>query len=48
MGYRVRLRAAGDTQSFYVVKEDGAYRILTVAPMMGPVALMAQERVDAD
>ena len=38
-GYRVQLRAAGDTQSFYVVREDGAYRILTVAPMMGPVAL---------
>ena len=38
-GYRVQLRAAGDTQSFYVVKEDGAYRILTVAPMVGPLAL---------
>jgi transglutaminase-like putative cysteine protease len=47
LGYRVQLRAAGDTQSFYVVKEDGAYRILTVAPMMGPLALMALERIDA-
>ena len=46
-GYRVRLRAAGETQSFYVVREDGAYRILTVAPLMAPVALMAQERIDA-
>jgi hypothetical protein len=41
VGYRVRLRAAGDTQSLFVVKEDGAYRILTIAPRMGPVALMA-------
>ena len=46
-GYRVRLRAAGETQSFFVVREDGAYRILTVAPLMAPVALMAQERIDA-
>lgn len=46
-GFRVQLRAAGDTQSFYVVKEDGAYRILTVAPMVGPLALMALERIDA-
>ena len=29
IGYRVQLRAAGELQSFYVVKEDGAYRILT-------------------
>jgi len=47
IGFRVQLRAAGETQSFYVVKEDGAYRILTVAPMVGPVALMALERVEA-
>ena len=46
-GYRVQLRAAGETQSFYVVREDGAYRILTVAPMMAPVALMALERIEA-
>jgi transglutaminase-like putative cysteine protease len=45
LGYRVQLRAAGETQSFYVVKEDGAYRILTVAPMVGPLALLALERV---
>ena len=48
VGYRVQLRAAGETQSFYVVKEDGAYRILTVAPMAGPLALMALERIEAD
>ncbi len=47
-GYRVRLRAAGESQSFYVVREDGAYRILTVAPMMAPVALMALERIEAN
>ncbi len=46
-GYRVQLRAAGETQSFYVVKEDGEYRILTVAPMVGPLGLMALERIDA-
>jgi transglutaminase-like putative cysteine protease len=47
LGYRVQLRAAGDTQSFYVVREDGAYKILTVAPFVGPLALLAQERIDA-
>ena len=47
IGYRVQLRAAGEVRSFYVVKEDGAYRLLTVAPMAGPLALMALERVDA-
>jgi transglutaminase-like putative cysteine protease len=48
VGYRVRLRAAGDTQSLYVIKEDDSYRILTIAPKMGPVALMALERVEAN
>ena len=46
-GYRVQLRTTGETQTFYVVKVDGAYRILTVAPLVGPVALMALERVEA-
>jgi hypothetical protein len=48
LGYRVQLRAAGESQSFYVVREDGAYRILTVAPMVGPLGLMALERADAN
>jgi len=47
LGYRVQLRAGGETQNFYVVREDGAYRILTVAPFAGPLAIMALERVDA-
>jgi predicted Zn-dependent protease len=47
-GYRVQLRAAGTTQNFYVVREDGAYRILTVAPIAGPLGLMALERIDAN
>jgi transglutaminase-like putative cysteine protease/tetratricopeptide (TPR) repeat protein len=47
LGFRVQLRAAGDTQSFYVVREDGRYRLLTVAPMVGPLALMALERIEA-
>jgi transglutaminase-like putative cysteine protease len=46
-GYRVQLRAGGETQSFYVVHEDGAYRILTVAPLVGPLALIALERIEA-
>jgi transglutaminase-like putative cysteine protease/tetratricopeptide (TPR) repeat protein len=46
-GYRVQLRAAGEARSFFVVKEDGAYRLLTMAPMVGPLAIMALERVDA-
>jgi hypothetical protein len=48
LGYRVQLRAAGETQTFYVVKERGAYRILTVAPMIGPLALLALEHVAAN
>ena len=48
VGYRVRLRAAGETQSLFVIREDGAYRILTIAPKLGPVALMALERVEAN
>ncbi len=35
-GYRVQLRMTGETQTFYVVKVDGAYRILTVEPLVGP------------
>jgi transglutaminase-like putative cysteine protease/tetratricopeptide (TPR) repeat protein len=46
-GYRVQLRMTGDTQNFYVVKAGGAYRILTAESMLGPVALKAQERIDA-
>ena len=46
-GYRVQLRAGGETQTFYVVREDGAYRILAVAPLVGPLALIALERVEA-
>lgn len=48
LGYRVQLRAAGDTQSFYVVQEGGGYRLLTVAPMVGPLALMALDRIEAN
>ena len=44
----MQLRAAGDTQTLLVVQEDGAYRILTVAPMLGPLALMALERIEAN
>lgn len=46
-GYRVQVRAGGEARSFYVVREDGAYKLLTVAPMVGPLALMALERIDA-
>jgi hypothetical protein len=35
VGYRVRLRAAGETQSLFVIQEDGAYRVLTIAPKLG-------------
>ena len=47
-GYRVQLRSGGETQTFYVVFEDGQYRILTVAPLVGPVALLALERIEAN
>jgi hypothetical protein len=47
LGYRVQLRAAGESRSFYVVREEGVYRILTLAPMVGPLGLMALERTDA-
>jgi Flp pilus assembly protein TadD len=47
-GYRVQLRSGGDAQTFYVVFEDGQYRILTIAPLVGPVALLALERIEAN
>jgi transglutaminase-like putative cysteine protease/tetratricopeptide (TPR) repeat protein len=47
-GYRVQLRMTGETQTFYVVKTGGGYRILTAESLLGPVALKAQERIDAD
>ena len=46
-GYRVQLRMTGETQSFYVVKVNGTYRILSAESLLGPVALKAQERVEA-
>jgi len=46
-GYRVQLRMTGETQTFFVVKADGAYRILSAESLLGPVALEAQEHVDA-
>jgi tetratricopeptide (TPR) repeat protein len=46
-GYRVQLRMTGETQTFYVVKVDGAYRILTAGSLLGPVAIKAKERVEA-
>jgi tetratricopeptide (TPR) repeat protein len=46
LGYRVQLRAAGDAQTFYVVREDGAYLLLTVAPFVGPLAVMSLERLE--
>ncbi len=46
-GYRVQLRMTGETQTFYVVKFDGGYRILALAAQLGPVAVKALERVDA-
>ena len=45
-GYRVQLRAPSQTQSFYVVKLDGTYRILTVTPNLGPLAAKALEYID--
>ena len=47
VGYRVQVRAAGESQNFYVVREDGALRLLTASPMLGPVALMALESLEA-
>ncbi|HYJ40139.1 MAG TPA: DUF3857 domain-containing protein [Steroidobacteraceae bacterium] len=46
-GYRVQLRMTGETQTFYVVKVGGDYRILTAESLLGPVAVKAQERIDA-
>jgi tetratricopeptide (TPR) repeat protein len=46
-GYRVQLRMTGDTQTFYVVKSGADYRILSAESLLGPVALEAQERIEA-
>ncbi len=46
-GYRVTMRSVGEAQSVFVLKEDGAYRVLTVAPEIAALADMALERVAA-
>jgi tetratricopeptide (TPR) repeat protein/transglutaminase-like putative cysteine protease len=47
-GYRVQLRSPSDTQTFYVISLDGAYRILTAKPNLGPLAAKALERIDSN
>jgi transglutaminase-like putative cysteine protease/tetratricopeptide (TPR) repeat protein len=47
-GHRVQLRMSGETQTFYVVKVGGVYRILAMQPLLGPLAIQAMERVEAD
>ena len=46
-GYRVQLRMVGDAQNFYVVKVGSTYRILAAESQLGPVAIKAQERIEA-
>jgi len=47
-GYRVQLRTPGATQTFYVVSLAGTYRILAMAPTLGPLATKALESIDAN
>jgi tetratricopeptide (TPR) repeat protein len=47
-GYRVQLRTPGATQTIYVVSLAGTYRILAMAPTLGPLATKALESIDAN
>ena len=46
-GYRAALRANGNTYNYYVVRENGAYKLLAVSPLIAPLGRMALERLEA-
>jgi transglutaminase-like putative cysteine protease len=46
-GYRAQLRGSGMAVNYYVVREQGEYKLLAVSPMVGSLARAALERLDA-
>jgi transglutaminase-like putative cysteine protease/tetratricopeptide (TPR) repeat protein len=46
-GYRTQLRAFGASTHYYVVHEDGVYRLLSQGSFTGPLAAAALERLEA-
>jgi transglutaminase-like putative cysteine protease len=46
-GYRAQLRNAGSDTNYYVVREDGAYRLLARGSQVGALALAALEQLEA-
>ncbi len=46
-GYRAQLRAYGGSSYYYVVREDGAYKLLSQSAFTGPLAAMAMARLEA-
>lgn len=46
-GYRAQVRGSGLQLNYYVVKEDGEYKLLAVSPMIGSLARAALADLDA-
>jgi transglutaminase-like putative cysteine protease len=46
-GYRAQVRGSGTSVNYFVVREDGAYKLLAVSPMVGALARAALEDLDA-
>ena len=46
-GYRAQVRGSGMTVNYYVVREDGTYKLLAVSPMIGALARQALHQLNA-
>ncbi|HEX6636329.1 MAG TPA: DUF3857 domain-containing protein, partial [Steroidobacteraceae bacterium] len=46
-GYRAQVRGSGTTINYFVVKEDGEYKLLAVSPMIGALARAALDELGA-
>jgi transglutaminase-like putative cysteine protease len=46
-GYRAQLRNAGQGSNYFVIRENGGYRLLTKGPYVGALASVAAERLQA-
>lgn len=45
-GYRAQVRGSGTSVNYFVVKEDGQYKLLAVSPMIGSLARAALDELD--
>lgn len=46
-GYRAQVRGSGTSVNYFVVREDGQYKLLAVSPMIGPLARAALDELEA-